>query len=277
MRRITAGFCLVAGVVSTGVLPALSEDTASSDSALVDQATLPDAIELKGPRPKADPSVTAPAADVLPPSLEPLSAPPSLALPDAPSQVRIHELRPLTLDEALQLAEFNSPTLKAAASQVDQAKSALRAAIAAWYPTVDFQANGFPEYLKSYRYRNPEFTRRTVRTQAPWVLKLAGYDFSTARGQLVMSRPCLGPQSIPPSPAWRSCIPADELLGEVETMVIMPDPAYYEHYHAQGREHGGGGREEPQKLLSKIEGIEARATTWCAPNLYAEAYHLSLM
>ena len=48
-------------------------------------------------------------------------APPSLALPDAPSQVRIHELRPLTLEEALRLAEFNSPTLKAAASQVDQA------------------------------------------------------------------------------------------------------------------------------------------------------------
>ena len=157
MRRITAGFCLVAGVVSTGVLPALSEDTASSDSALVDQATLPDAIELKGPRPKADPSVTAPAADVLPPSLEPLSAPPSLALPDAPSQVRIHELRPLTLDEALQLAEFNSPTLKAAASQVDQAKSALRAAIAAWYPTVDLSASGLPEYFKSYSYRNPDF------------------------------------------------------------------------------------------------------------------------
>ena len=71
--------------------------------------------------------------------------------------MRIHELRPLTLEEAIQLAEFNSPQLKAAASQVDQAKSALRAAIAAWYPTVDLSASGLPEYFKSYSYRNPDF------------------------------------------------------------------------------------------------------------------------
>ena len=137
MRRITAGVCLVAGVVSSGVPPALSQDAVQVESALIDQATLPDAIDLKGARPKADPSVLAPAADALPPSLQNLVAPPPLALPDAPSQVRIHELRPLTLEEATQLAEFNSPTLKAAASRVDQAKSALRAAISAWYPTVD--------------------------------------------------------------------------------------------------------------------------------------------
>jgi len=157
VRRITAGICLVAGVVSSGVPPALSEDAVQVESALIDQATLPDAIDLKGARPKADPSVIAPAVDALPASLEPLVAPPSLALPDAPSQVRIHELRPLTIEEALQLAEFNSPKLKAAASQVDQAKSALRAAIAAWYPTVDLSASGLPEYFKSYSYRNPDF------------------------------------------------------------------------------------------------------------------------
>ena len=157
MRRITAGLCLVAGVVSTVVPPALSEDALQAESALVDQATLPNAIDLKGARPKADPSVIAPAVDALPPSLLPLSAPPSLALPDVPARVRIHELRPLTLEEALQLAEFNSPKLKAAASQVDQAKSALRAAIAAWYPTVDLTASGLPEYFKSYSYQNPDF------------------------------------------------------------------------------------------------------------------------
>ena len=157
MRRFTAGLCLIAGVATTGVPPALSDDTVQVESALIDQAILPDAIDLKGARPKADPSVIAPAVDALPASLEPLVAPPSLALPDAPSQVRIHELRPLTIEEALQLAEFNSPKLKAAASQVDQAKSALRAAIAAWYPTVDLSASGLPEYFKSYSYRNPDF------------------------------------------------------------------------------------------------------------------------
>ena len=157
MRRITAGICLLAGVVSSGVPPALSEEAVQAESALIDQASLPDAIDLRGARPKADPSTMPQAIDSLPASLEPLVAPPSLALPNAPSQVRIHELRPLTLEEAIQLAEFNSPQLKAAASRVDQAKSALRAAIASWYPTVDLSASGLPEYFKSYSYQNPDF------------------------------------------------------------------------------------------------------------------------
>ena len=168
MRRITAGLCLVAGVISSGVPPALSEDAPQAESALVDQATLSDAIDLKGARPKADPSVITPAVDALPPPLLPLAAPPSLALPDAPSQVRIHELRPLTLEESLQLAEVNSPQLKAAASRVDQAKSGLRAAIAAWYPTVDLSASGLPEYFKSYSYRNPDFVTNNETYGRQW-------------------------------------------------------------------------------------------------------------
>ena len=163
----------------TSLPPAFGEEAPRAESALVDQAGLPNAIELKGARPKADPSVVAPAADALPPSLEKLAAPPSLALPNAPSQVRIHELRPLTLDEALQLADFNSPNLKAAASQVDQAKSALRAAIAAWYPTVDLSANGLPEYLKSYSYQNPDFVSdRIVRKPTGQVSPLTGEEIT---------------------------------------------------------------------------------------------------
>ena len=179
MRRITAGICLVAGVVSSGVPPALSDDRVQVESALIDQATLPDAIDSKGGRPKADPSVIAPAVDVLPPPLLPLSAPPSLALPDSPSQVRIHEMRPLSLEEALQLAEFNSPKLKAVASQVDQAKSALRAAIAAWYPTVVLTASGLPEYFKSYSYRNPDFVPdRIVRKPTGQVSEITGEEIT---------------------------------------------------------------------------------------------------
>ena len=168
MRRITAGICLVAGVVSSGVPPALSEDAVQAESALVDQATLPDAIDLKGARPKADPSVLAPAVDALPPSLESLVASPPLALPEEPAQVRTRQLRPITLEEAVQLAEFNSPKLKAAASQVDQAKSSLRAAIAAWYPTVDLSASGLPEYFQSYTNRNPDFGSDTYARQ--WIV-----------------------------------------------------------------------------------------------------------
>ena len=130
----------------------------------LDQESLPNAVDLKGPRPKADPSALPPAATTLPEELEDLKSPPSLALPDQPEQVRVRELRPLTLDQALEVVEVNSPSLKAAASRVDQSKSRLRAAISAWYPSVNLQANGFPQYFKSYRYRNPEFTKtqRTV-------------------------------------------------------------------------------------------------------------------
>ena len=158
MRRFTATVVLTAGVLAAAPTPGFSQDEpTSSTSALVDPTTLPNALDLKGERPQADSSVIPAAATEMPAELGDLGTPPGLALPDSPDQVRIHELRPLTLDEALTLAEVNSPSLKAAASQVDQAKSSLRAAISAWYPTVDLSANGLPSYLKSYNYRNPDF------------------------------------------------------------------------------------------------------------------------
>ena len=193
MRRITAGICLVAGVVSSGAPPALSEDAVQVESALIDQATLPDAIDTKGARPKAGPSVISPAVDALPPPLLPLAAPPSLALPDAPSQVRIHELRPLTLEESLQLAEVNSPQLKAAASRVDQAKSGLRAAIAAWYPTVDLSASRLPEYFKSYSYRNPDFVTNNETYGRQW----------RVNGSLQVSWDLINPARVPQIAAAR--------------------------------------------------------------------------
>ena len=123
----------------------------------MDQSSLPNAIDLKGSRPKADSSVMPPAATTLPEDLDALKSPDSLALPDLPSQVTIRELRPLTLQEVERLVEVNNPSLKAAASQVKQAKSAVLASIAAWYPTVNLTANGLPQYLEGEQFRNPNF------------------------------------------------------------------------------------------------------------------------
>ena len=123
----------------------------------MDQSTLPVALDLKGSRPKADPSVLPPAATTLPDDLDALKSPDSLALPDLPSQVTIRELRPLTLAEVEQLAEVNSPDLKIAASQVEQAKSEVRVAISTWYPSVDLTSSGLPQYLEGEQYRNPDF------------------------------------------------------------------------------------------------------------------------
>gem|GEM_PF-5894332 len=152
MRRTAASLFLIAGFAPfhlAGVASAQESLEVSSDNgaALIDQSTLPTAIELKGSRPQADPSVLPPAATTLPDSLESLHSPPSLALPNQPGQVRIRELRPLTLAEVEQLAEVNNPGLKAVALQVQQAKSSLRAAIASWYPTLNLTANGLPQYL----------------------------------------------------------------------------------------------------------------------------------
>jgi OMF family outer membrane factor len=113
---------------------------------------IPLAPQVKGNRPKSDPSVLAPAARELIPALKDLAAPPSLALPVKPSQVRIRQLRPLGLADVENLVEVNNPQLKAIASQVDQAQSALRAQIALWYPTISLNANSLPTYTGGQQF-----------------------------------------------------------------------------------------------------------------------------
>ena len=162
MLRTAAHIFLVAGCLpvfaATTALAQVTEgEITASESSLMDQSTLPNAIDIKGPRPKADSSVMPPAATTLPEDLNALTSPDSLALPDLPSQVTIRELRPLTLQEVERLVEVNNPSLKAAASQVEQAKSGVLAAISAWYPTVNLTANGLPQYLEGEQYRNPKF------------------------------------------------------------------------------------------------------------------------
>ncbi|QNI59951.1 TolC-like outer membrane efflux protein/ RND family [Synechococcus sp. BIOS-U3-1] len=152
MRRTAASLLLIAGIVPVQIsrvasAQELSDSSSDNGAALIDQSTLPTAIEQKGSRPQADPSVLPPAATTLPETLDSLSSPPSLVLPSQPDQVRIRELRPLTLAEVEQLAEVNNPQLKAVALEVQQAKSSLRAAISSWYPTLNLTANGLPQYL----------------------------------------------------------------------------------------------------------------------------------
>lgn len=149
---------LIAGL--GGSLPVFSQTTASSEQ---QASALPSAIDGRGERPEIDLTRLPAAADTLPAGLESLAAPEHLALPDQADQVRVVELRPLTLDEVLLLAEVNSPQLKSAESQVEQAASALRAAISSWYPTVDLSANGLPQYFKSFTYRNPDFVPQAAR------------------------------------------------------------------------------------------------------------------
>jgi OMF family outer membrane factor len=115
-----------------------------------------------------NPELVAPAATELKPTVEDLSAPDSLALPTKPQQVVIEELRPLSLSEVENLAEVNNPNLKAIASQVDQAQSALRAQIALWYPTLDLQATALPQYNTGRRWQNLRTGPNQVSTEDQW-------------------------------------------------------------------------------------------------------------
>ena len=166
MSRTAARLLLVASTLTLTNVASLGAEELNDEAALLNQTALPTATDTHGSRPKADPSVLPPAATLLPEGLEPLKAPPALALPDNPSQVRVRELRPLTLEQAERLTEVNNPSLKAAASQVEQAKSQLLAAISAWYPTVSLTANGLPQYLSSDQYRNPDFIKDQDPTSA---------------------------------------------------------------------------------------------------------------
>ena len=144
---------------------------------------LPLAPALKGNRPKSNPKVLPPAATTLPPELRDLVSPASLALPDRPRQVRITQLRPLSLDQVEILAEVNNPDLKAIASQVEQAQSNLRAKIALWYPQLGFNTSSFPVYTVGRQYSSgqtgtgqPRFTsydniwKMQAALQASWSL-----------------------------------------------------------------------------------------------------------
>ncbi len=137
----------------------LAQDTAPAAAPLeaapgrpAQPVPIPLAPEVKGNRPKSDPTVLPPAATELEPGLQPLASPPSLALPTRPAQVKIQQLRPLGLREVETLAETNNPNLKAVASRVDQARSSLRAQISAWYPSINLSTGAFPALTNNYRF-----------------------------------------------------------------------------------------------------------------------------
>ena len=133
---------------------------------LLPRQVLPLAPAVKGPRPRSNPKVLPPAATQLPAQGVDLGAPAPLALPTKPQEVRIEELRPLSLNESETIAEVNSPDLKALASLVAQAQSGLRAEIARWYPTLSLNANSLPTTTSAQRFArvSPETTRQNGAT-----------------------------------------------------------------------------------------------------------------
>ena len=159
---------------------------------------LPLATQVKGTRPKSNPSVLAPAATQLEPDLLRLSSPPSLALPTSPDQVSIRALRPLGLGEVENLAEVNNPNLKAIASQVDQAKSNLRAQISAWYPTLSLTASSLPGFFNGESYNSlPDGSFNSTSTG------LTKTRLGGAKGGVGINWALINPQRVPQIAAAR--------------------------------------------------------------------------
>ena len=159
---------------------------------------LPLATQVKGTRPKSNPSVLAPAATQLEPDLLRLSSPPSLALPTSPDQVSIRALRPLGLVEVENLAEVNNPNLKAIASQVDQAKSNLRAQISAWYPTLSLTASSLPGFFNGESYNSlPDGSFNSTSTG------LTKTRLGGAKGGVGINWALINPQRVPQIAAAR--------------------------------------------------------------------------
>jgi OMF family outer membrane factor len=158
LASLTVASSLAVPVAAAPKAPAAGAAGLSRSGSQASLLQLPEALPLapalKGDRPKSNPKVLPPAATTLPPELRDLVSPASLALPDRPRQVRITQLRPLSLDQVEILAEVNNPDLKAIASQVEQAQSNLRAKIALWYPQLGFNTSSFPIYTSGQQFSN---------------------------------------------------------------------------------------------------------------------------
>ncbi|MBM5796006.1 MAG: TolC family protein [Cyanobacteria bacterium M_surface_7_m2_037] len=191
------------------------------------QQPLPLAPQVKGARPKSDASVLAPAATKLDPSLQNLAAPATLALPNKPEQVRIAELRPLSLKDVENLAEVNNPNLKAIASQVDQAQSQLRTQIAAWYPNLSLSTQNFPSYTGGNQ-------RSSIRVANPLQQTLQkDYDYTSRwdmGAQLSAQWDLINPQRVPQIAAARDQFEQskNQYLIALRELRLQAAQAYFE-------------------------------------------------
>ncbi len=138
------------------------------ESSSRDQTVLSNAFQIRGSRPRVDKLLPTPYSSKLEKDLPSLKSPPSLELPNEPSQVKIQELRPLTLEDVEILVEKNNPNLKASAAAVDQAKSLLIGTIASWYPNVSLSANGLPNYLSSDQFTYTKSAGKSYTSSRQW-------------------------------------------------------------------------------------------------------------
>ena len=117
------------------------------------------------------------AVEPLPESLADLAAPPPLAGTRLPDDMAGQQLRPLSLQEAQQLAQVNHPALQAVALAVESREAKLEASLRAWKPQVSLGSSaGLPAVALGYQY-SPEVSyprgelETNVNVEATWLWK----------------------------------------------------------------------------------------------------------
>jgi OMF family outer membrane factor len=224
---VTRPFKTWLAAAGTGLLAITGTGLAQEQPTASVQQPLPLAPQVKGARPKSDASVLAPAATKLDPSLQNLAAPATLALPNKPEQVRIAELRPLSLKDVENLAEVNNPNLKAIASQVDQAQSQLRTQIAAWYPNLSLSTQNFPGYTGGNQRTTSAVTNPLQQTPQ----KSYTYTSRWAMGaQLSAQWDLINPQRVPQIAAARDQFEQskNQYLIALRELRLQAAQAYFE-------------------------------------------------
>lgn len=115
------------------------------------------------------------AAEPLPPSLADLAAPPPLSGTPLQDDIEDQQLRPLSLEEAQQLAQANHPALQAATLAVEAREAQLEASLSAWKPQVTLgSSSGLPALALEHQY-SPEASyprgelETNVNVEAVWL------------------------------------------------------------------------------------------------------------
>jgi OMF family outer membrane factor len=143
---------------SVAALPAVASTTVDRNSLEIDELAPKPQSETKSSE-SASPTNTSTNAQVTKVAIG-LDPRQPLIVPTTPSQVKIERTQPITLKEALDLSDRNSPTIAQARIAVERAKAQLEEALAARNPTVDAQA--------TYNYSNSATTQASNIAQSPF-------------------------------------------------------------------------------------------------------------
>ena len=81
-----------------------------------------------------------------------LQQPDELSLPYFSRDVLVKTYQEIKLEELENILKVNNPTVKIYLEKIDQAKSLLRNSLSSWYPTLNLNANGLPQYFESSNY-----------------------------------------------------------------------------------------------------------------------------